>query len=124
MKARKFIGRDRTTAGRATGDLVCRLSIPSRGEDYDLRPLTDNFVLAVEKMRKFILHHLPKNPALLDNASFSIYAELRASSGALRRKRLARWKFGEDLTSVFDEAARAWKLLQIEEDWTSVEINI
>ncbi len=111
MKARKFIGRDRSTAGHATGNLVCRLSVPSKGEDYDLRPLTDNFALAVDKMRKFVLRHLPKNSALLDNASFSIYAEVRASSGALRRKQLARWKFGEDLAPVFDEAARGWKLL-------------
>ena len=124
MKARKFIGRDRATAGRATGELVCRLSVPSKGEDYDLRPLTDNFALAVDKMRKFVLRHLPKNSALLHDASFSIYAMVRASSGALRRKRLATWKFGEDLTAVFKEAARAWELLEIEEDWTSVEVNI
>ena len=59
-------------------------------------------------MRKFILRHLPKNSELLENASFVIYAEIRASSGALRRERLAGWKFGDEFTSLFERAARAW----------------
>jgi len=102
MNARKIIARDRTITGGATGRLICRISVPSKGEEYDLRPLTDNSSLAVEKMRKFVLHHLPGNSELLEDATFSIQAEIRASSGALRRKRLATWKFGEELNPVFE----------------------
>ena len=110
--------------GRATGRLICRISLPSKGEAYDLRPLTNNSALVVEKMRKFILHHLPADSELLENASFVIHAEIRAASGALRRKRLASWKFGDELAPVFEKAARAWASLEMEEDWTSVVVDI
>lgn len=124
MKGRKIIARDRTTVGRATGDLVCRISVPSKGESYDVRPLTRNWTLAVEKMRKFVLSHLPESPELLEDATFTIYAEVRASSGAIRRKVLAKWTFGDELTPVFETAAQAWKCFEVEPDGTSVEVDV
>ena len=68
-------------------------------------------------------HHLPKHPALQKDASFVIHAEVRASNGGLRRKRLAKWEFGDDLDLVFEKASRAWAKLDLEEDYTIIEVE-
>jgi hypothetical protein len=83
--------------------------------------VTENTSLAVEKMRKFVLRHLPKSEELLENASVRIDAEIRAPSGALRRKCLAKWTSGQDLAQMFQIAEQAWRALELEENWTSVE---
>ncbi len=124
MKARKYIGRNRTTAGRATGTLLCHLSLPSIDAEYDWRPLVENPARAVEKIRNFVKRHLPKNLALQKDGSFVIQAEVRASGGGLRRKRLAKWKFGEELDLVFEKASQAWASLELEEDYTTIEVEV
>ena len=123
MKARKFIKRDRTIAGRSTGDCVCNLKFPATNEQYDIRPLTENPTKAIEIMKKFVNKHLQERRLLLDEASFSIYAEVRASSGGLGRMCLAKWRFGDDLDLVFEKALQVWTTLEIEENWTSVEVD-
>jgi len=76
MKARKFIRRDRTTAGRATGTVTCRLLLPAIDEEHDWRTTPTNPARAVGLIRKFVVRHLPKNPDLLTDASFVIEAEI------------------------------------------------
>lgn len=123
MKAQKFLKRDRTTTGRATSSsVVCQLTFPANDENYELRPINTNRIKALKTMRKFVDKHLQKRTLLLDEASFTIYAEVRASSGSLRRKRLARWTFGDDLDLVFKKASQVWENLEPEEDYVSVEI--
>ncbi len=78
----------------------------------------------MEKIRNFVERHLPKNTALLKDASFVIQAEVRASGGGLRRKRLAKWKFGDELDSVFEKASQVWATLELEEDYTTIEVEI
>ncbi len=132
MKARKFVKRNRTTAGRATGTLLCHLSLPTIDAEYEptidagynWRPFTGNPARVVGKIRNFVERHLPKNPALQKDASFVIQAEIRASGGGLRRKRLAKWKFGDDLDVVFEKASQAWATLELEEDYTEIEVEI
>ncbi|MEP7214259.1 MAG: hypothetical protein ABI791_14365 [Acidobacteriota bacterium] len=124
MKAHKFIKRNRTTAGRATGTLLCQLSLPGIDAETDWRRFKGNPERVVEKIRHFIERHLPKNSALLKDASFVIQAEVRASSGGLRRKRLAKWKFGDDLDLVFKTASQAWAMLESEEDYAAIEVEI
>ena len=124
MKARKYIERNRTTAGRATGTILCHLSLPTIDAEYDWHPFVGNPTRAVEKIRNFVKRHLPKNPALQKDASFVIQAEVRASGGGLRRKRLAKWKFGDELDLVFEKASQAWASLELEEDYTTIEVEI
>ena len=78
----------------------------------------------LEKVRHFVERRLPKTPTLQKDASFVIQAEVRASSGALGRKRLAKWTFGDDLALTFEKASQAWKMLEFEEDYTSIEVEI
>lgn len=124
MKARKFIKRDRTTIGRATGALICRLLLPVTGEEYGWRTTPTNPGRAVGLIRKFVERHLPKNPDLLTGASFIIEAEIRASATRLGRKRLTEWKFGDALASTFEKASQEWESLEPEEDWTTSEVEI
>ncbi len=124
MKARKYIERNRTTAGRATGTLLCQLSLPTIDAEYDWRPFVGNPARVVEKIRHFVERHLPKNPVLQKDASFVIQAEVRASGGGLRRKRLAKWQFGDDLDLVFEKASQAWASLELEEDYTTIEVEV
>jgi hypothetical protein len=124
MKARKFIKRDRTTPGRANGTLLCKLVLPALEERYDFRA-SQNPARAVESIRNFVNRHLPQNPELLTDASFLIEAELRASSGGFRRKKLAIWKFGDELASVFEETSQSWASLDLEDDdWTTYEVEL
>ncbi len=124
MKVRKHIERNRTTAGRATGTVLCHLSLPTIDAEYDWRPFQGNPTRVMEKIRHFVERHLPKNAALQKGASFVIQAEVRASGGGLRRKRLAKWKFGDDLDLVFEQASQAWATLELEEDYTIIEVEI
>lgn len=124
MKVRKYIGRDRKTAGLATGTVLCQLSLPAIEEEYGWRPFQGNPARIIEKIRHFIERRLPENPVLQKDASFVIQAEVRASSGALRRKRLAKWTFGNDLALVFKQASQAWATLELEEDYTTIEVEI
>ena len=124
MKGRKYIGRNRTTAGRATGTLLCQLSLPTIDAEYDWRPFQGNSARVVGKIRHFVERHLPKNPALQKDASFVIQAEVRASGGGLRRKRLSKWQFGDDLDLAFEKASQAWATLELEEDYMTIEVEI
>jgi hypothetical protein len=124
MKARKYIERNRTTAGRATGTLLCQLSLPTIDAEYNWRPFQGNPTRVVGKIRNFVERHLPKNPALQKDASFVTQAEVRASGSGLRRKRLAKWKFGDELDLVFEKASQAWATLELEEDYTTIEVEI
>lgn len=124
MKARKFKKRDRTTSGRATGTLICRLSLPTTSEEYDRRATTNNPARAIQLIRQFVERHLSKSPDLLTGAHFVIEAEVRASSHGLRRKQLAVWKFGDDITSTFEKASQAWASLELEEDYIAMETDI
>ena len=124
MKVRKFIKRERRTAGRATGSILCRFSLPTIGEEYEIRRSTPNPARTVDSIRKFIEWHLPKSFDLQIGASFIIQAEIRASGGGLRRKQLAKWKFGEKLDSIFKKAEYEWSLLELEEDWSTTEVEV
>ena len=124
MKVRKYIERNRKTAGRATGTVLCQISLPAVDAEYDWRPFDGNPARVLEKIRHFVERRLPKNPALQKDASFVVQAEVRASSGGLRRKPLAKWKFGDDLASVFEQASQAWATLEFEEDYTTIEVEI
>ena len=112
------------TAGRATGTLLCQLSLPTIDTESDWRRFNGNPTRMVEKIRHFVERQLPKNPALQKDASFVIQAEVRASSGGLRRKRLAKWQFGDDLDLAFEKASQAWATLELEEDYTTIEVEI
>lgn len=126
MKARKFIKRDRSTAGRATGTLLCKLSLPTIEKEYDLRTqsFSVNPLRTIEKVKSFIQRHLPDNINLQTDASFIVQAEIRASSGGLRRKLLAKWKFGEQIDLVFEKISQEWRKLEFEEDWKYAESEI
>ena len=124
MKVRKYIGRNRRTAGLATGTVLCQLSLPAIDEENDWRPFNGNPARVLEKVRHFVERRLPENPILQKDASFVIQAEVRASSGALRRKRLAKWAFGDDLALVFEQASQAWAMLELEDDYTTIEVEI
>lgn len=125
MKARKYIKRDRKTAGRATGTLLCRLSLPGISEKYEWRTQSKIQERTVGKIRKFIERHLPKDLNLQAGANFVIEAEVRASSGGLRRRALGMWKNGDDLELVFQRTAQVWASLEVEEkDWTATEVEV
>ena len=53
-----------------------------------------------------------------------IQAEVRASGGGLRRKRLAKWTFGDELETIFVQASQAWEMFEFEEDYTTIEGEI
>lgn len=124
MKARKFIKRDRRIAGRTTGTLLCHLSLPMLGEKYEWRTLQGNPMQAVRKIRTFVERHLPKHLDLQKDASFVIQVEIRACGGGLRRNRLAKWEFGDELELVFEKASQASATLEPEEDYKSIEVEI
>ena len=124
MKARKHTHRNRTTAGRATGNLFYHLSLPAIDAEYYQSPLVGNPTRAIGKIRHFVEGHLPTNPALLKDARLVIEAEIRASGGGVRRKHLAKWKFGDDLDSVFKKATEQWLNLEFEEEHTTTEVEI
>ena len=125
MKARKFINRDRTTVGRGTGTLLCRILLPATGEEYDWQTPQDSRPHAIGMIRKFVERRLPKNPDFLIDASFVIEAEIRGSATRLGRKRLAVWKFGDSLASTFETVLQEWESLEFEEDdHAAVEIEI
>jgi hypothetical protein len=106
MKARKYIHRNRITSGRATGRLFYRLSLPAIDAEYSQRPLVGNPTRGIWESSAFVEGHLPTNPVLLKDASLVIQAEIRASGGGVRRKRLAKWKFGDELDLVFKNATQ------------------
>ena len=61
---------------------------------------------------------------MLKGASLVIQAEVRAAGGGVRRKHLAKWKFGDDLNLVFKKATQEWLKLDFEEDYTTTEVEI
>lgn len=124
MKVRKFIKRDRKTAGRATGSILCKFSLPRINEEYEICRSTPNPARTVESIKKFIQWHLPKSLDFQLDASFIIQAEIRSSSGGLRRKLIAKWTFGENIELAFKKAEYEWSLLELEEDWSNVEVEI
>jgi hypothetical protein len=124
MKARKFIKRDRKTVGRGTGTLMCRLYLPATGEEYDWRTTPTNPTRAVGLIRKFVERHISKSSELLKGANFVIEAEIRETPNRLGRKKLAEWKFGEELSSVFEKALKEWQILEFEEDWAAFNVEI
>ncbi|MDQ3800346.1 MAG: hypothetical protein M3384_12920 [Acidobacteriota bacterium] len=124
MKVRKFIKRDRATAGRATGTLLCRLSLPAIDEEYDWRTTPASSIKAIGLIRKFVNRRLPQNPELLTDARFVIEAEIRVSKTRIGRKRLAVWNFGDDLSAALEQASKEWELLELEEDYSAFEVEI
>ena len=124
MKVRKSIERNRKIAGRATGIVLCHLSLLAIDAEYDWRPFDGNPARVLEKIRHFVERRLPKNPALQKDASFVIQAEVRASGGGLQRERLAKWRFGDNLALVFEKATQTWAMLELEEDYTTIEVEI
>jgi hypothetical protein len=124
MKARKFIKRDRTTIGRATGTLLCRLSLPAIEQEYDWRTTPTNPAKAIGLIRKFVNRHLPQNLDLLNDARFVIEAEIRASKTRIGRKQLVKWSFGDELDLTFAQASTAWAALEFEEDYSAFEVEI
>jgi len=126
MKARKFIKRDRKTAGRWTGVILCHLKLPAMDQEFYFRASnTFDPEQALKTIRKFVDRQLPELDELIDGASLVIDAEIRASSGGLRRQCLGAWKFGEDYDSVFDEATTACAFLEPEnDDWMPVDVEI
>lgn len=124
MKARKFIKRDRTTVGRGTGTIMCRLHLPTTDENYDWRTTPTNLTRAVGLIRKFIERHLSKSSELLKGARFVIEAEIRAAPNRLGRKTLAEWKFGDELSPVFEQASEKWASLEFEEDWKAFDVEL
>lgn len=125
MKARKFTKRDRRTSGRATGTIFCRLLLPILQEKYDFRLTQINPKQAISAIRKFINRHLGKTDNLLFDASFVIEAEMRASSGGFRRKKLATWSFNDDVENVLNQATKKWNSLEFEnDDYEPIEVDL
>jgi hypothetical protein len=124
MKARKLIKRDRTTRGRATGFLICRLKFPEIDEVYEWGRRLNNPVRTVNSIRRFVERYLSENNTFLTDSNFVISAEIRISQSRLGRQPLARWKFGDDFTSVFEKALQEYELLEPEEDYIEVEVDL
>jgi hypothetical protein len=78
----------------------------------------------IEHVRKLVNRHLADRAAVLENATFTVYAEVRGPSGGLRRVVLAKWSFGDDLDDVFKSAFEEWHNLKVEEDYASYESDI
>jgi hypothetical protein len=124
MKAIKFIKRNRTTAGRGTGTILCCLSLPAIDEKYHWRTTPNNPAKAVSLIRKFVNRHLPQNPDLLTGASLVVEAEIRATNTRLERKLLATWNIGDDFDLTLKQASKEWLLLELEEDYIPFEVDI
>lgn len=125
MKAIKFTKRDRRTAGRATGTIIVTIAIPFLEEKYTLHFSSEKEQKSLERTKKFVKRHLEKADELLIGASITIDAEMRASSGAMRRKKLAKWGYGEDITTTFQNANKVWENLDFEDDdYEPYEIEI
>ena len=121
MKARQLKKRDRQTPGRATGDIECDLLFPATDERYTLRPFGKH---GVENAKKFILRHLGDREAVIEGATFTLYAEVRSSTGGLRRLKLVKWQHGDDLERAFAAASERWNQLEIEDDHSSTDVEI
>jgi hypothetical protein len=124
MKARRFVKRDRATVGRATGTLLCRISLPAIGQEYNWWTRPTNPARAVGPVRKFVNRHLSRNPDLLTDARFVIEAEIRASKSRVGVKQLAKWNFGDDLAAIFEQASIEWQSLEFEENYSTFEVEI
>lgn len=116
MKALKFTKRERKKSGRATGTIIATIIIPFLEEKYALHFSSEKEQKSLEKTKKFVKRHLNKADELLIGASIVIDAEIRALSGAMRRKKLAKWNYGEDISSTFENARKIWEKLEFEDD--------
>lgn len=125
MKAIKFTKRDRRTAGRATGTIIVTFSFPFLEEKYVLHFSSEKEQKSLKRTEKFVKKHLKKSDELLIGSSITIDAEIRASSGAMRRKKLAKWSNGEDILTTFQNAKKVWENLDFEDDdYEPYEIEI
>lgn len=123
MKVRKFVKRNRRTAGIATGHFVCNMSFPETDEHYDLRPFGSSKTV-LNRMRKFVRHHVENRSSQQTGAWFTISAEIRAENGGLRRQILATWHEGESIDEAFKLAYEQSSLLVFEDNYSSYETEI
>src|SRR5262245_10273216 len=115
MRVRKLRARDRSTPARATGWVICNLTLPAIEESFVNWFYTPNRDRTMAAVRRFILKKLPKNGIGLEDAVFVISAQVRKSSGGVRRKQLADWHVGEPIQRALERAASEWDQLPKEE---------
>lgn len=125
MKEFKFSKRERRKSGRATGTIIVTIVIPFLEEKYVLHFSSEKEQKSLEKTKKFVKRHLEKADEILIGASMVFDAEIRASSGAMRRKKLAKWNNGEDISTTFENARKIWEKLEFEnDDYEPYEVEI
>jgi len=126
MKVRVFKKRDRTTPDRATGWLVCNVTLPSLGRrEFETAGPRANHGRTFAAIRRFVLSHLPLDDESREGARFVIDVQVRAAGGGLRRKRLVTWRSGESVRDAIAKASAAWKKIEKEEtDSASVEVDL
>ena len=87
--------------GRATGMLRCRLRLPAIDEYRELPIAT-----ALQAVRRFIDRELKELAAsVVEGASFTISAEMRAPNHGARWRPIRRWTQGSSVDEAFARAA-------------------
>jgi hypothetical protein len=97
--------------GRATGTLICRLSLPEIDLNIDRRAQGDR---AVGAIRRFLRQQIPESPEAQIGGSFVINMEFRAKNMSVRWLPLCRWRAGEAFDAAIDRAAKKWQAVEKE----------
>jgi hypothetical protein len=123
-KAVKYIKRNRTTAGRSIGVIVCKVSLPAIEEKYYERLGFRRHETKLTSFVRFVRKILSRADSILEGANLTVDAVIRMKSGGLGRKRLGTWQHGQSVDRFLDDVARAWAALPKEEDWGSQLIEV
>jgi hypothetical protein len=106
----KFLPPMRRVAGQATGQVVCRITLPALSEKVE-RSFSYGYRDGVRQSK------LTKAEAALEGATVVVAARVRKSNGVLGWTQLATWQVGGSIAAFVDSANEGWLQLPKEEGW-------
>ena len=123
-KAVKYIKRNRTTAGRSNGVMVCTVLLPATEEHYDWTFRFRDHETKLTSLGRFVRKAVSRADSVLEGAKVTVDTFIRMKSGRLGRKRLAIWQPGQSVDRFLETVKTKWAAIPQEEDWTSELIEV
>jgi len=99
-------------AGRATGELRCRMTLPA------IEFVFERFASgprAVTQLGHFLRSRMPEAQSTLEGGTFVISAKIRAPRLSVRWRPICRWRAGGSIEVALERASDTWTKLPKEE---------
>jgi hypothetical protein len=121
----RFVKRNRSRVGRASGSVICTIHLPALGEQFDRRFSFRANDVRLVGLARFIRKELVRAESVLEDGHARVEAFVRMPNGRLGRRRLASWRHGESVEECLSTAVEEWRRLPKEEDWAAtVDVEV